>query len=77
MAIQTKPNRFKSLLVASAIILFAAVYSCNNGTDKKDEPAATKDTTAAPTPAVTTDTTKTDTSGKGTQTPPPPPPKQN
>jgi uncharacterized protein YpuA (DUF1002 family) len=77
MAIQTKPNRFLTLLLVMTVMLVSALYSCNNSTDatKKDDAVTTpKDTTPPATvdtsKKMSTDTSKTDTTGRGV--PPPP-----
>jgi len=77
MAIQTKPNRFSTLLMVLTVLLISAAYSCNNSTDatKKDDAVTTPKDSPAPAPVDTSkkmmpaDTTKKDTI-KGI--PPPP-----
>lgn len=79
MAIQTKPNRFSTLLMVMTVLLISTVYSCNNSTDatKKDDAVSTPKDSPAPVPVDTSkkmskDTSKTDTTGRGPGVPIPP-----
>jgi hypothetical protein len=80
MAIQTKPNRFSTLLLLMTVLLISAVYSCNNSTDatKKDDAVTTPKDTPAPAPADTSKKMAEDTAkpkkDTGRGVPPPPPP---